>query len=310
MKEHKLTLLGGRPAALRVPAAVLQEALAALIDGARSATRFAVEGESVRKGKRPDWLEAACAIDVTVLSPGSTVIRVEAPTLQEADAVRFAGELFDDPNRAATEATAIELFGEVLASVLDGEADAVMADRALLDSCVRFARVGSGSVDGIRLEGLRGRDAPLVVTPADVPAIERLRDETPAPQATRVAGQLDTISASRADVTLTLRDGTKLPALMEGREPERLKELWGKQVVVSGLAQYRPSGRLLRVLVESIALAGPADSMFEVMPRARATLPVAVTEAQDEASGVSAFFGTWPGDESDDELLEALRRLR
>ena len=42
--------------------------------------------------------------------------------------------------------------------------DDVVADRALLDACVRFARVSGGGFEGVRLEGLRGRDAPLVIT--------------------------------------------------------------------------------------------------------------------------------------------------
>ena len=49
MKKHKLTLMGGAHDELRVPAAVLRESIEALLEGARLATRFAVEGESVRK---------------------------------------------------------------------------------------------------------------------------------------------------------------------------------------------------------------------------------------------------------------------
>jgi len=31
---------------------------------------------------------------------------------------------------------------------------------------------------------------------------------------------------------------------------------------------------------------------------------------QDESSGVAAFFGTWPGGESDEDLLAALDEIR
>jgi hypothetical protein len=31
--------------------------------------------------------------------------------------------------------------------------------------------------------------------------------------------------------------------------------------------------------------------------------------SQDSKSGVNAFFGIWPGDETDEELLDALKRL-
>jgi hypothetical protein len=37
---------------------------------------------------------------------------------------------------------------------------------------------------------------------------------------------------------------------------------------------------------------------------------VASLPPQAEGTGVSAFFGTWPGDESDEELLDALEAIR
>ena len=158
MNEHKLTLMGGAHDELRVPASVLRESIEALLEGARLATRFAVEGESVRKGPRPTWLDAACALDITGLSPGSAVVSVEAPTLREADAVKFGDNgqrsLFGEAPADFGDQTAIDLFGQVLAAVVEQEPDDVVADRALLDSCVRFARVSGGGFEGVRLEGL------------------------------------------------------------------------------------------------------------------------------------------------------------
>ena len=313
MSKHSLTLLGGLDAELRVSASVLHEAVGALMEGARLATRFAVEGESVRKGPRPSWLDATCSIDITGLSAGSAVIALEAPTLQEADPDRFGDggqrPLFEEIDRSFGDQTAIDLFGKVLAAVVEGKTDDVVADRALLEVCGRFARVSGGGFEGVQLEGLLGRETPLVITPGHVPRIELLRDETPLPQAARVSGTLDTISASGSDVLLTLKDGTKVPARLEDHDPKALKELFDKAVVVSGLAHYRPSGRLLLLHVESIDIARPGDHVFEAVPVARKRLPVATLVAQDESSGVSAFFGTWPGDESDEELLRALREI-
>ena len=71
MHRHTLTLLGGTHDELRVPASVLLEGMEALLEGARLATRFSVEGESVRKGARPAWLDAACALTITGLTAGS-----------------------------------------------------------------------------------------------------------------------------------------------------------------------------------------------------------------------------------------------
>lgn len=313
MNKHKLTLLGGLPGELRISATVLHEAVGALIDGARLATRFAVEGESVRKGPRPAWLDAVCDFEVTGLSAGSAVIAMEAHTLREVDQTRFGfgtqQSLFGDVDDQFGEQTAIDIFGQLLATVLEGEPDDVVADRALLDSCARFARVSGYGFDGFRLEGLRGRPSPLVITSKDAPRIELLRDETPRPQAARVAGTLDTVSASHADVVLALKDGTRVPGRMEEHNLEALRLLLGREVVVSGMAHYRPSGRLLLVDVEELDVARPEDRVFQKPPVARKQRVVIEPTGPNETSAVSAFFGTWPGDETDAELLAALRAI-
>lgn len=60
---------------------------------------------------------------------------------------------------------------------------------------------------------------------------------------------------------------------------------------------------------EFITAASDSDSVFEATPVALRNAPVMQMTPQDASSGVSAFFGTWPGDESEEELLEALRSV-
>lgn len=108
---------------------------------------------------------------------------------------------------------------------------------------------------------------------------------------------------------LKLEDGTKLPARMEDHDPAALRELFGKLVVVSGIAHYRPSGRILRLDLEFIGAAGPGDRIFASVPVAHRRPLVTTPAAQDGSSGVAAFFGTWPGEESEDDLLDALQAI-
>lgn len=312
MKAHRLTLVGGSSEDLRVPAVLLHEAVGALIEGARLATRFAVEGESTRRGTRPGWLDAVCEFDVTGLSAGSVVIDMEAPTLAEADPARFRGEqptLFAEGDERIGERTAVDVFGRLLADLVEGDVEDVAADRALLDSCARFVRVAGSGFEGVRLDGLAGRDTPLVLRPEQAGAIERLRDATPRPQAARVAGRLDTVSASRSDVVLVLSDGTRVRARMEEHDLEALRALLGEEVVVSGVAHYRPSGRLMMLDAEALDRARAEDAVFRQAPAAARPRLVIETAEQASEPGVSTFFGTWPGDESDAELLEQLRAI-
>lgn len=150
-----------------------------------------------------------------------------------------------------------------------------------------------------------------MVRSADLPKIELLRDSTPPPRAVRVSGLLDTISASSAAILLALPDGQTVQARLEHPDPELLRGLFGTRVVIAGMARFRPSGRLLIMDIEHLGPAGAGDVIWEQIPTARAggTAPVAALLPQDESSGVNAFFGIWPGDESDEELLQTLEAL-
>ncbi|MBN2195943.1 MAG: hypothetical protein JW751_24205 [Polyangiaceae bacterium] len=316
MRSHTITLQGG-PADLRVPADVLVELLGALQDGAMRAARFAVEGESVRKGPKPAWLDAIGRFEITGPTQGSAILQVEAPTLGEAVPERFgdAAEvaLFAEPGRTLdARHSALDLFGTVLRSALVGDRDSVLADRPLLESCVRLARIRLGAYSAISLGGIAGTTEPLVVSASAVERMELLRDETPPPRAVRVTGTLDTISVTRTDVILRLGDGTTVSARVERHDPEVLRGLFAKRVVVAGLAQYRPSGRLLVLDAEYIGLAREGDALWEQLPTPRSSASAAVARLlpQDQSGGVAAFFGTWPGDESDEELLAAFSGMR
>jgi hypothetical protein len=313
MSKHTLTLMGGPHDELRVSAEVLHQAVGALLEGARRAARFAVEGESVRKGPRPSWLNDACSLDITGMSPGSVELQVEMPTFQEAHAARAGKDgqqhLADAIDRGFGGKTAVDLFGDTLAEVIEGASDNVRADRPLLDICARFAGVSAGVYEGVQLDGLTGRDSSVTITPDHAQMITGLRDQTPPPQAARVVGTLDTISASIADVTLVLTDASRISIRLEEHDPELLEALFRKRVVVSGLASYSPSGLLLLLNGESIREAGDGDILFETAPVAQRCMPSTTPVAQDDSSGVSAFLGIWPGDESDDELLESLEAL-
>lgn len=316
MKQHTITLQGG-PAGLRVPADVLLELVSALQEGARRAARFVIEGESVRKGPKPTWLDAVGRFDVTGLTQGSAVLQVEAPSLAEALPERFGAAaqvaLFADPSRTVdTSQSAIDFFGAVLTSALRGDREGLLADRPLLKACARLARAPGRGFRSVTLGGIAGVREPVALSSADVDTIELLRDETPTPRAVRVNGTLDTISVSKTDVVVRLGDGSAVAARVERHDAEELRSLFAKRVVVAGLALYRPSGRLLVIDAEHIGLASEGDALWEQPPAPRpvTNAPVAQTLPQDETTGVAAFFGTWPGDESDEELLAALAEIR
>ena len=52
------------------------------------------------------------------------------------------------------------------------------------------------------------------------------------------------------------------------------------------------------------------DELFSSTPLPASRQPVFRSEPHDQQSGVASFIGIWPGDETDAELIEALRAIR
>ena len=307
-RRYTITLLDGPGGDASVPAAVLGDVLAALGEGVRRAAQLHVEGLSAGEGPEAVWLDSFSLLDVAGVGPSSPVIKVEAPTFTEAAPAHFQADqqvpTLVGAGPLDVSLTAVDLFLSVLRAALAGGEDPLM-DRPMLDACVRFARSPGPAFGGVLLETATG--VPRVEIRAEEAArLERLRDETPRPRAVRVVGVLDAFSSERRALRLRLRDGTTFPGRTAALDPEALPGLLGARVAIEGRAFSRPSGRVSIVDVDYL---GPArehgDELFERVPG-----PLPAPLLQDERSGVAAIFGTWPGDETDEELLAALERVR
>ncbi|MFN9695052.1 MAG: hypothetical protein ACK550_14845 [Synechococcaceae cyanobacterium] len=316
VKRHRLVLHGGDAEVLRISDDQLGELLAALKEGARLALRFQAEGISNQPGPRPRWLEACTTHVITCLRAGSAVLELEAPTLEQAapDVFPSAGQislLEQGEPPVPPNGTALDLFAAVLREIQQGDGSTLNADRALLEGCLRFARVPVGSFSGISLGPIDGEGPPVTLKASDIPFIEALVQQTPLPQALRFTAKLDTISSTRPSVTLLSDDGEKILARLPGSvSTEELRTLFGQRVMVAGIGHYRPSGRVQQIAISQIHLAAAEDELFSETPRAWGSTPLFAPVSQETGSGVANFFGTWPGEESDEDLTAALSAIR
>lgn len=316
MKQHRLILQGGSADRLCLPIELLRDMLSAVQDGARHAARFYVEGLSAQAGPRPRWLEACTAHLVTGLQPGSAVLELEAPVLWEVAPKQFGSQqqqdLFGEANEPiGTDGSAIDLFARVIHQVKAGNAAVVHADRALLESCLRLARLPRGEFNGVILCDVDDDRNSVELSPADVPRLEALILDTPLPQAIRFSCLLDTISGSRQTVLLRADSGETVQArLGPSVDPEQLRKLWNERVLVTGTAHYRPSGSIQQIAVDGLQRAEPQDDLFAHTPLPTSRQSVFRSLPHDQQTGVASFIGTWPGDESDAELIEALQAIR
>lgn len=274
--------------------------------------RMAMEGASAASGRPPAWLERAS--DVRFVAYGhdgdDTLISLRLPRLAEAaEELYRQTELWD--TRPGPDDTAFEVFRHVVDDVAAANNESSWYDRQLLMRLARMKQVLGSRIQSVRLsEAQNGTTVNEQVT--DTAA--RLSAATPASRQARIAGTLDMIRHSTRGFSLRLESGEEVHGVMEGAEGlSALPGFFGKPVLIPGRAIYRPSGRLLRIDAAGIESGVGVSPLFAKVPSPRTPrppVPGRLKISEVGKRGVPAFFGTWPGSETDADLAQLLTEVR
>ncbi|HEX3997235.1 MAG TPA: hypothetical protein VHX65_01665 [Pirellulales bacterium] len=295
-----------------VPPKAFGELLRAIPDAIRLSVRMAFESRSRATGKLPKWL--APASDIRFLDHGGhdeTFLHFEVPRLGDAAAEIYRQqELW--PTRPDPEDTGFDLLGDVISDVAASDVDSERFDRPLLRQIERFSRGLNGTFQRLAFPGNRFSQAqPVVINSAVIGAASKLCHGTPEPQQTRVAGKLDMIRSSTNTFAIKLKDGQDIHGVLNEGKIADFKGLLEQNVLVLGKAVYRPSGKLLRIDADHVSAAAEWDQFFSTIPkpkRSRFDLRGVLREQQHK-NGMTAVFGKWPGNETDEQIAAALREM-
>jgi hypothetical protein len=308
--KHTIRLLGPAARGPRVSMHLLRDLSETVLEAAQRSLRLRVEGRSNLQGKTA-WLDAATDIQLVGLREGSTVLELEAPPLGEA-----APEIFEQlpvfdlsPGR---DQSAFSLVEEAARDAIAGNADSDLLDRNILDCLSSFHRVLDQGFDSIVLNGGTEIGQKVDISPDGLKATDRLRREAPPAQPVIVSGWLDQLTGSKRAFTLLLPSGQSLRGLLPPDDPSAYAPLFTKKVVVDGEARFRPSGAVSLIIASNIQPATAADAVWEQLPRPR---PRSLAELKPRtppppgSNGMERVFGHWPGDETTEELLAALKAI-
>jgi len=314
MQRYTLRFPGARTVDGHLPGRVLGALLHVLAHGSAGALLLRAEGRSaVRDDRLPDWVERGTDfVLLNQLEGDAPGVVVGALPLGDALPERFEqGDMFSplDPGQSA-----LSLFAASLDEAASGAIDSDAFDDDLLrvfsndlSKLFRRERVQQLTIQNGRPDAkLRSFDRGIVQT------MKSLRDRTPRPRRVRLAGRMDVVRYSRSLFTLDLADGSHVRGVLVEARPELLKPHLGEQVVVEGHAQFRPSGRVLRIDVERISPASETDlAVFSIEPRPLSEgIDVrSLRRSQTASTGINAIFGKWPGDESDEDVDEFLSTM-
>jgi hypothetical protein len=141
-----------------------------------------------------------------------------------------------------------------------------------------------------------------------------LKKKRQAPQTVIVSGFLDTIEFSQNRFRLAMKNGETLQGKIDKEliSPEQMRKLWGQQVTIKGVLHYQPSGKPNFLEAQVIQASRPGDEIFEKIDTPKSVAQI-WAEVESEMSGrdvVAEIWGKWPGDESIEEILDALKAMK
>ena len=270
---------------------------------------MAVQGRSVAKGGRPIWLSVASDIRfVGISGKNETMLHFEAPSMGEAVPKLYEQkEFWSEP--PARNSTGFEILSAVLSDIIRIQRDSDRYDKPLLNRVAGLGKVLNGEFQELVINGKSAKES-VKIDRTTIEITRQLEVEVPESREVMVVGRLDMIRHSTRGFEVKLDDGSNARGILLEGEMERLASLFNKEVLVQGLAIYRPSGRLLRIDAKEVSEGeGISRSYSRIpFPLARPSESAALRVRQSPGTGVGAFYGIWPGDETDKELLEALER--
>ena len=172
MTTYYLRLVGPGALGERVSGALLRDVLDVLVDGTRRAVRLQVEGRSTARGREPRWLAPAAAFDVVAIKQGSTILELEAESLEAQITDLFAvGEAVAPPGPGLT---GLGLFRAALEEAIMGIGESDLLDVPILDTITDWKRVLDAGVE--RIEFGNGSGAVTSIGPEELSRVQRLKD--------------------------------------------------------------------------------------------------------------------------------------
>ena len=241
----------------------------------------------------------------------STVDNEETSLLIDCDYFKDAvKELQLDAFRDVDELLSLTPMALVINSfraALTDKGDLDNLDKPLLKSLMKFKRSFEHD-DEVFSFSNRNTIPEIEIRKQDFKKIENLEESIPEPKKVMVNGMLDEMKISKSKLGLITSDGNVNLFVTEKSLLPELREYLGREVTISGTAHFKPNGTVSFIQVDEYSEPGETDKVFNRKPRAMGTEQQVLFQlkAGKKQNPLNDLIGSWPGDESLDELLEML----
>jgi type II secretory pathway component PulJ len=291
----------------------LRTITAILSQGAERALRLAIEGQSVKKGPAPVWLAKATDFILTGIKRGSTTLVVDAATLGEVAHDQISQmDFWHTPPK--TSDTALTILSQSLHDASSGIVESERYDSGILETLLDFKQLLRNNGALIKLTAEKRSQESFVLDKAALNNIQKLKQATPPSHAVLVSGLVDAIEHSKKRFQLTMKNGETVRGQIDERAVslEQMRKFWGQKVTIQGVLHYKASGKPRFLEAQMIDAAQPGDGILEMIkaPQSPAQIWAQVKSEIAERNLVAEIAGKWPGDESIEEILDALKQNR
>ena len=219
--------------------------------------------------------------------------------------------------------SAFDIFEAALNSTIKDGRSATSAtgyDDALLRTFGKFSHVFDRGIDSITFGMSNGSASSAVreklqMNRSHTHSFDELRREIPMPRRALVAGVLNEIRSDNLTFRIVMSDFILKGSAKQGAR-STLQNLWGEPVRAEGLITFGKNGEPQHLLADYVERATDQDlELLGRMPSSGvgSSLSLETLKRENSTAGVPALYGSWPGDETDDEfkaMLDDLQAMR
>lgn len=239
---------------------------------------------------------------------GDTILTLDTDNFQN---IPMQLDLFKE-KQALNTLTPMALVIKSFTAALSDEEDKNLIDEPLIDELLKFKKFFCTDTEKVLLTN-RSTIPEIEFSRKEIDKIESLYKTIPQAQKTVVAGVIDEMKFSREQVILTTTDHKKIVVVVAKELFQDLKEFFGQEIAITGMAHFKPGGQLSYVKMEGFSESSERlKAMFSKKPhKMTAQQQIALQLRQGKKPNpIADIIGKWPGNETDEEFEQMLKALR
>ncbi|MBU0559498.1 MAG: hypothetical protein KKG93_07980 [Bacteroidetes bacterium] len=211
------------------------------------------------------------------------------------------------PTAELLKLTPMALVIQSFSAALKEDGDKDNLDKPLLKSLLKFKKNFVTNKEVFYLSN-RNSIPGIEIKKEDFKKIESIEESIPAPSKVVINGKLDEMKYSKGKLVLITSKGNVNSFIKDKTLIEEVVAFMGKEITVSGVGHYKPSGQLSFVKIIEFSEPGKNDKIFSRTPVAMNVEQQILFQLKEgkKKNSLADIVGKWPGDESLEEILEEL----